>query len=147
MENMSVSLFLQIGCKCLLVPFSLIRFIAYQSGLMGQAPQMSAIPTSMMSPIPSIQAHNVPSAYQHSPALPSSGPTVLLVANLDEQVIFGRQRRDWLAFQRITCDILFTLFGVYGNVLRVKILYNKKDNALLQMADNHQATTGRNTVE
>ena len=114
---------------------------------MGQAPQMSAIPTSMMSPIPSIQAHNVPSAYQHSPALPSSGPTVLLVANLDEQVIFGRQRRDWLAFQRITCDILFTLFGVYGNVLRVKILYNKKDNALLQMADNHQATTGRNSVE
>jgi len=99
----------------------------YQSGLMGQAPQLAGIPTSMMSPIPSIQNHNVPSPYQHASAPPSSGPTVLLVANLDEQ--------------RITCDILFTLFGVYGNVLRVKILYNKKDNALLQMADNHQATT------
>ncbi|CAG5107393.1 Oidioi.mRNA.OKI2018_I69.chr1.g3298.t1.cds [Oikopleura dioica] len=94
----------------------------YQSGLMGQAPQMG-IPTSMMSPLPTIQNGSSP----YSPAPPSNGPTVLLVANLDEE--------------RITCDILFTLFGVYGNVLRVKILYNKKDNALLQMADNHQATT------
>jgi len=54
---------------------------------MGQAPQLAGIPTSMMSPIPSIQNHNVPSPYQHASAPPSSGPTVLLVANLDEQVI------------------------------------------------------------
>ena len=38
-----------------------------------------------------------------------------------------------------TCEGLFTLFGVYADVLRVKILYNKKDNALVQVADSTQA--------
>lgn len=32
--------------------------------------------------------------------------------------------------------------GVYGDVLRVKILYNKKDGALVQMAEPHQAHLG-----
>lgn len=32
--------------------------------------------------------------------------------------------------------------GVYGNVHRVKILFNKKDNALVQMADPAQAQQG-----
>lgn len=52
------------------------------------------------------------------------GSSVILVSNLDEQ---------------ITPDALFTLFGVYGDVHRVKILFNKKDNALIQMAEPHQA--------
>ncbi|XP_060605646.1 polypyrimidine tract-binding protein 1-like isoform X12 [Ruditapes philippinarum] len=52
------------------------------------------------------------------------GSSVILVSNLDEQV---------------TPEALFTLFGVYGDVHRVKILFNKKDNALIQMADPHQA--------
>ncbi|XP_026667494.1 polypyrimidine tract-binding protein 2 [Ceratina calcarata] len=39
----------------------------------------------------------------------------------------------------VTPDALFTLFGVYGDVQRVKILYNKKDSALIQMAEPHQA--------
>ncbi|XP_016113036.1 polypyrimidine tract-binding protein 3 [Sinocyclocheilus grahami] len=34
---------------------------------------------------------------------------------------------------------LFILFGVYGDVHRVKILFNKKENALIQMADATQA--------
>lgn len=51
--------------------------------------------------------------------------SVLLVSNLDEE--------------KVTPDALFTLFGVYGDVHRVKILFNKKDNALIQMADPHQA--------
>lgn len=50
---------------------------------------------------------------------------VLLISNLNEEVI--------------TPDALFTLFGVYGDVQRVKILYNKKDSALIQMAEPHQA--------
>lgn len=49
----------------------------------------------------------------------------ILVSNLDEE--------------RVTPDALFVLFGVYGNVHRVKILFNKKDNALVQMADASQA--------
>ncbi|XP_035216807.1 polypyrimidine tract-binding protein 1-like isoform X5 [Stegodyphus dumicola] len=51
--------------------------------------------------------------------------TVLLVSNLNEE--------------KVTPDALFTLFGVYGDVQRVKILFNKKDNALIQMAEPQQA--------
>lgn len=54
-----------------------------------------------------------------------SGTSVILVSNLDED--------------NVTPDALFTLFGVYGDVHRVKILFNKKDSALVQMADPHQA--------
>ncbi|PAV81607.1 hypothetical protein WR25_03093 isoform B [Diploscapter pachys] len=50
---------------------------------------------------------------------------VILVSNLDEN--------------KVTTDGLFTLFGVYGDVVRVKILYNKKDNALIQYAEPQQA--------
>merc|ERR1712130_32467 len=38
---------------------------------------------------------------------------------------------------KVNPDILFTLFGVYGDVVKVKILYNKRDTALLQY-QNHQ---------
>ncbi|XP_038829189.1 polypyrimidine tract-binding protein 2 isoform X2 [Salvelinus namaycush] len=53
----------------------------------------------------------------------SSG--VLLASNLNEEMV--------------TPQSLFTLFGVYGDTQRVKILYNKKDSALIQMADGSQA--------
>ncbi|KAM8882672.1 polypyrimidine tract-binding protein 2-like isoform 2-T2 [Synchiropus picturatus] len=53
----------------------------------------------------------------------SSG--VLLVSNLNQEMV--------------TPQSLFTLFGVYGDVQRVKILYNKKDSALIQMSDANQA--------
>jgi polypyrimidine tract-binding protein 1 len=33
---------------------------------------------------------------------------------------------------KVSCDMLFTLFGAYGDVQRVKILYNKRDTALIQ---------------
>lgn len=39
----------------------------------------------------------------------------------------------------VTPQSLFTLFGVYGDVQRVKILYNKKDSALIQLSDSNQA--------
>ncbi|XP_067127981.1 polypyrimidine tract-binding protein 1-like isoform X4 [Centruroides vittatus] len=51
--------------------------------------------------------------------------SVLLVSNLNEEMV--------------TPDALFTLFGVYGDVIRVKILFNKKDNALVQLAEPQQA--------
>ncbi|KAM6953636.1 polypyrimidine tract-binding protein 2-like isoform 2-T2 [Aplochiton taeniatus] len=50
---------------------------------------------------------------------------VLLASNLNEEMV--------------TPQSLFTLFGVYGDAQRVKILYNKKDSALIQMADANQA--------
>lgn len=55
------------------------------------------------------------------------GPAVLIVNGLDPE--------------RVTPDVLFTLFGVYGDVLRVKILYNKTDTALIQFASPQQAET------
>lgn len=38
---------------------------------------------------------------------------------------------------------LFAFLGVYGDVQRVKILYNKKDSALVQLAEPHQAHLGK----
>lgn len=39
---------------------------------------------------------------------------------------------------------IYNTTGVYGDVQRVKILYNKKDSALIQMAEPHQAYLGEN---
>lgn len=61
-----------------------------------------------------------------------SGP-VLLASNLDEQLA--------------TPEALFTLFGVFGDVIRVKILFNKKDNALIQMADANQAQVAQGYLD
>ncbi|KAJ0011935.1 hypothetical protein NQD34_012910 [Periophthalmus magnuspinnatus] len=59
-------------------------------------------------------------------ALSGSGVSgVLLASNLNDEMV--------------TPQSLFTLFGVYGDVQRVKILYNKKDSALIQLADGNQA--------
>ncbi|XP_060919419.1 polypyrimidine tract-binding protein 1a isoform X1 [Labrus mixtus] len=56
---------------------------------------------------------------------PSAGNNVLLVSNLNPE--------------SVTPHCLFILFGVYGDVMRVKILFNKKENALIQMSDSTQA--------
>lgn len=68
-------------------------------------------------PITSLVGVRVPWSDQMSP--------VLLVTNLHEELV--------------TPDALFTLFGVYGDVVRVKIMFNKKDNALVQFVDGAQA--------
>lgn len=41
--------------------------------------------------------------------------------------------------QKIDEDKLFNLFSLYGNIIRIKILRNKPDHALVQMADGFQA--------
>ncbi|KAG5272288.1 hypothetical protein AALO_G00163750 [Alosa alosa] len=56
---------------------------------------------------------------------PGALHSVLLVSNLNPDSISPHG--------------LFILFGVYGDVHRVKILFNKKENALIQMADATQA--------
>ncbi|XP_035390080.1 polypyrimidine tract-binding protein 1a isoform X2 [Electrophorus electricus] len=58
-------------------------------------------------------------------SLGAGGHSVLLVSNLHPE--------------SVTPQCLFILFGVYGDVMRVKILFNKKENALVQMADGTQA--------
>uniref|UniRef100_A0A8C6KX47 Polypyrimidine tract-binding protein 1 n=1 Tax=Nothobranchius furzeri TaxID=105023 RepID=A0A8C6KX47_NOTFU len=58
------------------------------------------------------------------PVIPA-GHSVLLISNLNPE--------------RVTPHCLFILFGVYGDVMRVKILFNKKENALVQMSDSTQA--------
>jgi polypyrimidine tract-binding protein 2 len=72
-------------------------------------------------------------AAQQYGAVPNSFVTstqfnsVLLVSNLSEE--------------KINCTALFNLFSSYGNVMRVKILHNKPDHALVQMGDYFQAST------
>ncbi|XP_048565259.1 polypyrimidine tract-binding protein homolog 3-like isoform X2 [Triticum urartu] len=40
---------------------------------------------------------------------------------------------------KIDADKLFNLFSIYGNIVRIKVLRNKPDHALVQMADGLQA--------
>jgi len=58
---------------------------------------------------------------------------VLLVSNLNEDFV--------------TPDALFTLFGVYGDVLRVKILFNKKDSALINFSNSQHAATALTNLD
>eukprot|EP01098_Paradermamoeba_levis_P011226 TRINITY_DN47_c0_g1_i2.p1 TRINITY_DN47_c0_g1~~TRINITY_DN47_c0_g1_i2.p1 ORF type:complete len:334 (-),score=96.69 TRINITY_DN47_c0_g1_i2:644-1645(-) len=70
------------------------------------------------------------SSFMKSPPSPSSGvglgaTSVVIVNNLDPE--------------KPDIDGLFNLFGVYGDVMRIKVLYNKKDTALIQYATPQQA--------
>eukprot|EP00667_Euglena_gracilis_P002828 EG_transcript_2834 len=56
---------------------------------------------------------------------PGAGSSVLLVSNLDEE--------------RMNCFAIFQLFGVYGDVFRVKILFKDRSKALVQFRDAEQA--------
>lgn len=64
---------------------------------------------------------------------PPMGGCVLIVSNLAET--------------KVSPDAIFTLFGVYGIVLRVKILFNKKDTALVQFADPVQAQNAMTSLD
>jgi polypyrimidine tract-binding protein 2 len=64
---------------------------------------------------------------------PNITTPVLLVSNLNEELV--------------TPEALFTLFGVYGDVLRVKILFNKKDSALINFSNTQQAATALGNLD
>ncbi|CAF3307169.1 unnamed protein product [Rotaria socialis] len=76
--------------------------------------------------------HNL--SIQQNPHMMSvqNGP-VILVSNLNEDMT--------------TPESLFTLFGVYGDVHRVKILFNKKDSALIQFATPQQAAVAYQNLD
>ncbi|NXI38000.1 PTBP1 protein, partial [Galbula dea] len=98
-------------------------------------PPTFAIPQAAGLPVPNIHGPLAPLAIPAAaaaaagriaiPGLTGVGNSVLLVSNLSAE--------------RVTPQCLFILFGVYGDVQRVKILFNKRDNALVQMADGNQA--------
>jgi len=68
------------------------------------------------------------------PGAPTGGAgCVLLVSNLCET--------------NTECDHLFILFGVYGDVQRVKILFNKKDTALIQVSEPQAALLAINHLD
>ncbi|NXD30064.1 PTBP3 protein, partial [Spelaeornis formosus] len=71
------------------------------------------------------------SAPGHIPGIP--GNSVLLVSNLNPEAI--------------TPYGLFILFGVYGDVHRVKIMFKKRGIALVQMADATQAQLAINYLD
>ena len=70
---------------------------------------------------------------QNRGGLPQSNGPCLLVSSLPEDIA--------------SPDYLCNLFGFYGDVQRVKILRNKKDCAIIQMAKPHQATLCRNFLD
>ncbi|XP_041912571.1 polypyrimidine tract-binding protein 2b isoform X2 [Sardina pilchardus] len=93
----------------------------------GQDSSMNKDSTSLLGAISPLSAAAAAAAAAGRVALAghSGSSGVLLVSNLNEEMV--------------TPQSLFTLFGVYGDVQRVKILFNKKDSALIQLSDGNQA--------
>ncbi|XP_030582762.1 polypyrimidine tract-binding protein 1-like isoform X4 [Archocentrus centrarchus] len=104
------------------------------AGVTHTFPPAFTIQPAVSSPYPGLTVPTLPGALA-SLSLPGAnrlgfhpipaGHCVLLVSNLNPE--------------RVTPHCLFILFGVYGDVMRVKILFNKKENALVQMSDCTQA--------
>ena len=46
----------------------------------------------------------------------------------------------------INPDMLFKLFGVYGNVMKIKIFYKNSENSLIQFQDEFQAVLAKNNL-
>jgi polypyrimidine tract-binding protein 2 len=49
--------------------------------------------------------------------------------------------------EKIDAQKLFNLFSNYGNIVRVKILHNKPDHALIQMGDGFQSELAFNYLK
>ena len=47
---------------------------------------------------------------------------------------------------KTTPDMVFNLFSLYGNVLRVKIFFKRRDMGLVQLEDHQQAVTAKNNL-
>ncbi|CAK8676224.1 unnamed protein product [Clavelina lepadiformis] len=89
-----------------------------------QQSQLATLATNATSVLAEASLRNTAVATQLA-AMVGVQNSVLHVSNLNEEMV--------------TPQALFILFGVYGDVVRVKILYQKKSNALVQMSDYTQA--------
>ncbi|NXN17036.1 PTBP1 protein, partial [Indicator maculatus] len=96
-------------------------------------PPTFAIPQAAGLPVPAVHGALAPLAIPAAaaaaagritiPGLTGPGNSVLLVSNLNTETV-----------------LVSSLFeGVYGDVQKVKILFNKRENALVQMTDGNQA--------
>uniref|UniRef100_A0A672IR97 RRM domain-containing protein n=1 Tax=Salarias fasciatus TaxID=181472 RepID=A0A672IR97_SALFA len=79
---------------------------------------------------PAIEHPAMAAAFSKEPRLGAAGPR----RECDRQ-----EPVDEKSSCLVTPHCLFILFGVYGDVMRVKILFNNKENALVQMSDRTQA--------
>ncbi|KAK2514938.1 Ptbp3 [Columba guinea] len=84
---------------------------------------INILPGNLVPPLPAAIRSLAPPGQRTYPDF--SENSVLLVSNLNPNVV--------------TPDGLFILFGIYGNVHRVKIMFRTKEKALVQMADANQA--------
>ncbi|CAL8276892.1 unnamed protein product [Lota lota] len=96
------------------------------SSLLAPPPRPHVVVLCVSGAISPLSAAAAAAAAAGRVALSGSGVSgVLLASNLNDEMV--------------TPQSLFTLFGVYGDVQRVKILFNKKDSALIQLSDGNQA--------
>ncbi|KAM5173838.1 retroelement silencing factor 1 isoform 2-T11 [Callospermophilus lateralis] len=84
-------------------------------------PPTFTIPQAVVLSNPNV--HRAP-ALLPTPSLAVPGNSILLVSNLNPK--------------KVTLQNLFILFGLYGDVQRIKMFFNK-ENALVQMTDGNQA--------
>ncbi|KAG6397231.1 hypothetical protein SASPL_143397 [Salvia splendens] len=88
-----------------------------------------------------------PSIYPHAVGFAQLGNTAAIAAAFGGGLppgISGTNERctvlvSNLNADRIDEDKLFNLFSIYGNIIRIKLLRNKPDHALVQMGDGFQA--------
>ncbi|CCI50108.1 unnamed protein product [Albugo candida] len=70
---------------------------------------------------------------------------VLICSNMDQKLVVCHRTLVLLLrlmrFHSQTPDRLFTFFGCFGDVVRVKIMFRKQDTALIQFVDDFHATS------
>lgn len=107
-------------------------------------PDLPAGDPNEQATLPDLSAYGIPPALLQSPAF--SQLRVALAATLGQggatpgagaitPVVLASNLND----KMVSPHAIFILFGVYGDVIRVKILYNKRDSALIQFREPQQA--------
>ncbi|CAK9300178.1 unnamed protein product [Gordionus sp. m RMFG-2023] len=137
-----------------------LRFHATMDNPMLQYSNMLNQPYTIISPFPGNMGHLIPSnlALQNvfgQPLNPNSNKPMII--NLDalnqSPIVFKSDHIGSVIIvsnlndQKVTADALFILFGVYGDVYKIKILYNKRDTALIQMSNPSQAHLAINNLD
>ncbi|BBM99468.1 hypothetical protein MPTK1_1g21460 [Marchantia polymorpha subsp. ruderalis] len=82
-------------------------------------------------------------SYQHVPMVGASAAAAVFGGVLPPGITGTNERSTLLVSnlnpEKVDADKLFNLFSNYGNIMRIKLLHNKPDHALIQMGDGFQA--------